>query len=581
MQDNHKTLAFILVAGMAALVAWEPWRPAPQSTAAPAEIGQKLFPEFKDPLAAKSLEVVTFNEANATLADFKVAQVNGVWSIPSHNNYPADAAEHMAQAANALLDLEIDNLASDRPGDRELFGVITPDLELRPGMVGVGMRVIVKGAGDKGLADLVIGKEVKDQPAYRYVRKPDNDQIYVAKVATNKFSTKFEDWIEKDLLKLNAFDVKQVDLNDYSTSDEVTGGGISLRVKNRSRIKLAFDDTKSSWSLVELDEFDPEGQAVPVKLAEGEELNQEKLNNMKTALDDLKIVDVQRKPKGLSQELKADESLVNDNEAALSLVQRGFFPVGENREIYSSEGEVTCTTKEGVRYVLRFGRLAGGEEVQEEAKAGDEQKSNPALNRYLFVMAQFDESQIAKPKFDPLPGEEPAAEAKPEGDKPAEEAKPADEKPGEEKPAEEAVPEQKTAQDETNPPAEEAEASKAEEPKADKPADDAAKAEDKPAAEEKKDAEPATPEEEKRVAVELANKRKQEEYDSAIKKGQDKVKELNERFADWYFIISDDVYQKVHLGRKEIVKEKDAKEPGTDVKGGLGELNGLPPALGK
>src|SRR4029079_3956294 len=243
------------------------------------------------------------------------------------------------------LDLEKLNLASDKPGDQELYGVIAPDVsKLRPGMVGVGTRIIVRGGQEKPLADLVIGKDVKDQPGLRYVRSADRDQIYVVKVKTDKFSTKFEDWIEKDLLKLQAFDVRDVELNDYSTADNVSAnGGIQLQVKKRNRIKLAYDDSKSNWKLVEISEFDEKGQPIPGELAEDEELNNEKLNALKTALDDLKIVDVQRKPKGLSQDLKASDELVKDNEAALSLVQRGFFPVGADREIYSSEGEATCT----------------------------------------------------------------------------------------------------------------------------------------------------------------------------------------------------------------------------------------------
>ena len=108
-----------------------------------------------------------------------MAQVNGVWSIPSHSNYPADARDHMAQAATALLDFEILGLASTNPGDQELYGVITPDPpKLKPGMVGVGTRITLKDDKDKVLADLVIGKEVKDQPALRYVRRADRDQIY-------------------------------------------------------------------------------------------------------------------------------------------------------------------------------------------------------------------------------------------------------------------------------------------------------------------------------------------------------------------------------------------------------------------
>jgi hypothetical protein len=579
MQENHKTFAFVIVAAMAALVAWEPWRPSLSLDAAPEEAGAKLFPEFKDPLAAKSLEVVTFNDVDATLRDFKVAQVNGLWSIPSHSDYPADAAEHMAQAATALLGLEILGLASQQPGDQELYGVIAPDLaKLRPGMTGVGTRVIVKGNNDKGLADLVIGKEVKDRPEQRYVRRAERDQIYTVKVKTDRFSTKFEDWIEKDLLKLNAFDVREVELNDYTTTDNLDANGIKLSVQKRGRIKLAFDDSKSNWNLVEMDDFDEKGEPTAVKMAEDEELNSEKLNGMKTALDDLKIVDVQRKPKGLSQDLRASDELVKDNEAALSLVQRGFFPVGQNREIYSSEGEATCTTKEGVRYVLRFGRLAGGEESAADKKPDEKEKSSPAMNRYLFVMAQFDESQIAKPQLEPVEGDEepaedkvapPSEDQKKDGETDA--AVPQPEKPKPEKPAADEAPETKTAQDEGQ--AEDAKAQDA------KPQD--AKAEAK--SEAPKDAKPeekaTTPEEEKTLAIKRENKRKRDEYQAAVKKGQDRVAELNERFADWYFIISDDVYQKIHLGRGDIVKKKEAKEETPAEKSGGLDLKDLPQEL--
>ena len=551
MQDkeNQKTVTFLLVAAMALVVAWEPWRPAPLATDAPADVGQKLFPDFTDPLSAKSLEIVSFDEDTAALGDFKVAQVGGVWSIPSHSNYPADAADHMAQAATALLDVEILNLASTKPGDQELYGVIAPDpAKLRPGMVGVGTRITVKDDKDRVLADLVIGKEVKDQPALRYVRRADRDQIFMVNVKTDKFSTKFENWIEKNLLKLNAFDVREVELNDYSLTESLGNQGVRLLINKRSRMKLAYDDTKSSWNLLNMAEFDQKGEPVPAKLEDDEELNAEKLNTLKTALNDLQIVDVQRKPKGLSQDLRASEELVKDNEAQMSLVERGFYPVGENNEIYSSEGEVTCTTKDGVRYVLRFGRLAGGEEAKSEPKPGEKEKSSPALNRYLFVMAQFDESQIPRPQLEPVPGEDqPAEEAKPTKDKPA------DEKANEEK-TEEKVPEQKTADD----------TSKPEPPAADAPP------------EEKPEAKPATPDEEKKIAIQKENKRKQETYDSAIQKGQDRVKELNERFADWYYVISDDVYKKIHLGSKEIIKKKESKEAkeGAEPKpgGGLGDL---------
>jgi hypothetical protein len=601
MQDKEtkKTLIYILVAGMALMVAWEPWRPAPASTAAPELVGQKLFPKFENPLAAKSLEVVTFNEENATVRDFKVAQTNGLWSIPSHSNYPADAKEHMAKAATALMDVKILSIASDKQGDQKTYGVVAPDpKDLKVGSTGVGTQVTVRDGADKILADLIIGKPVKDAPQLRYVRENGRDAIYTVAVKTDEFSTKFGDWIEKDLLKLNALDVREISLNDYSTRSGVTAEGqFGLALDKRSEIDLGFNDAKSEWSLIEMREFDQEGKPTTVTLTADEQLDSEKLNAMKTALDDLQIVDVERKPAGLSQDLKATEEFAKNREAFLSLQQRGFVPAaapGEPVQIYSTEGEVTCATKDGVKYVLRFGNLAdtgaeGGDKPAADGKEGDAKSNGPS--RYLFVTAQFDDKMIPKPELSPVPGEE-AAEAKPADAKPEEGAaeKPATEAPAETPAAEEAkpqgaakpeaeadksaepsVPETKTAlQEEAK-----SDAKAAEQPAAEKPADAAA---DKPAAEAKpaEPAKPTTPEEAAKLAVQKENKRRQDEYDAAIKAGQDKVKELNDRFADWYYIISDDVYKKIHLGRKDIIQAKqleNVKDAGNlqQIQQGLGE----------
>jgi hypothetical protein len=581
--EAKKTLAFLLVAGMALLVAWEPWRPAPLETSAPADVGQKLFPDFTNPLSAKSLEIVKFNEENASIRDFKVAQTGGVWSIPSHSNYPADAKEHMAEAATSLMDLKILNLASDRPGDQKEYGVITPDpAKLRVGMTGVGTRVTVRDGKDKALADLVIGKEVKDQPGLHYVRRADRDQIFMVNVKTDKLTTRFDDWIEKDLLKLNTFDVREVELNDYSSQVGISPQGRPvLELDKRALLKIAFDDSKSQWSLEELLEYNSNSnEAKPVELAADEELDSQKLNDLKSALDDLQIVDVERKPTGLSQDLRASEEFLNNTEALKSLAERGFVPVpvGDQREIFSSEGEVTCTTKDGVRYVLRFGNLAGTGMPDEDAKDPDGEPKSAAPNRYLFVMAQFDESQIPKPE--PVEGEQPAdasSEEKKEPEaKPAEAAgKPVEAKPIDAKPAAKGVPETKTADQKggKGEPAEENLAA----PLADPPeTKDAEPADDKPAGDkgDETPAKPSTAEEEAKLAIEKEKKRRQDEYDTAVKRGQDKVKELNDRFADWYFIISEDVYKKIHLGRADVIKKKEAEK--TD---GAENLNDLEDAI--
>ena len=52
-------------------------------------------------------------------------------------------------------------------------------------------------------------------------------------------------------------------------------------------MKLGYDDAKSTWNLLDMAEFDQKGEPVPAKLADDEELNTEKLNTLKTALERL------------------------------------------------------------------------------------------------------------------------------------------------------------------------------------------------------------------------------------------------------------------------------------------------------
>ena len=74
----------------------------------------------------------------------------------------------------------------------------------------------MSNAENKPLVDLIVGKAVRDAEGQRYVREAGRDVVYVIEIDPAKLSTNFEDWIEKDLLKLNAWDLQQVDVKDYS-----------------------------------------------------------------------------------------------------------------------------------------------------------------------------------------------------------------------------------------------------------------------------------------------------------------------------------------------------------------------------
>jgi len=518
MNENNKTVLFVFVALVVAVVAWAA-RPRLPGFDEPLDvINQPLFPAFneriqKDPLVAASLELVQFDEQSGQPKAFKVAQLKtekglGRWSIPSHENYPADAQDHLAEAAAALTDVTVLGMASESRGDFETYGVVDPaSKDLKPGATGVGMRVTLRDKDDQVLLDLVVGKEVPDRKELRYVRKPDQDFVYEVALKTDKLSGNFSDWIEKDLLKMNTFDMKGVQIHDYSV-DALAG-----EMRERDQLALEYNDSGDPhWKLAQ-DRVWQEGKWVPQTMAADEEINTQKLDDMKSALGDLKIVDVNRKPAGLSGNLRNSGTLRKDQRSINSLMQRGFYLVRmqDHEELLSSEGEIRAMMKDGVVYVLRFGQIAAGtgsaSPKKEEAKGHDhdhDKDKATGVNRYLFVMAEFNPDAIEKPKLEPLPPETKPADAKAEPKK--EEAK-----------------------------------------KGEAKKDEA-----------KKDAKPDPKAERERIEKE--NKTKDDEYKEKLKKGEEHVKELNGRFADWYYVIADDVYQKIHLGRKDLVKKKEKKE---------------------
>ncbi len=81
-----------------------------------------------------------------------------------------------------------------------------------------------------------------------------------------------------------------------------------------------------------------------------------------------------------------------------------------------------------------------------------------------------------------------------------------------------------------------------------------------------------------------ANTTKQKEYDEKLKSGEQLAKQLNNRFSEWYYVIPDDVYKKIHLGKADVISLPDAgikpaspfNIPGLQGPGG-GGFPGFPP----
>jgi hypothetical protein len=345
-----------MAAGLALVMVALVWATSPRTTAPPAvqERGASFFPGFTDPGMVRSLEVVDFDEDTATAHPFKVRVQDGAWTIPSHYDYPVDGMEHLARTAAAIIALKKDNVATENVSEHERTGTLDPLDETLPILRGRGTRVIVQGEHNRNLADIIIGRQLADRPTFRYVRLAGQPRVYVAAAGDLRLSTRFTDWIDSDLLKIEWADVDQMIVRDYSV-DKATG---RLDVRDVVFLqKLGEDDQgRVRWTL----------RGLPP----GEQVDTFRANLLNTALDELSIVAVRPKPSGLAAgfaQLTGTLKVSRDDLADLASKGFHFTPKGE---LFSDEGELLVHTKSGVFFRLWFGGAAYGDE-ERTAPAAD------------------------------------------------------------------------------------------------------------------------------------------------------------------------------------------------------------------
>ncbi|HYO24134.1 MAG TPA: hypothetical protein VEQ85_04220, partial [Lacipirellulaceae bacterium] len=394
-------------------------------------------------------------------------------------------------------------------------------------------------------------------------------------------------------------------------------------------------EADAKWTVAALRKADRAAQRiVDDAIAEDEEVTQSAITDLLTGLEDLAIADVERKPEGLSADLKAGEAFMSNEEAITDLMEKGFIPGRQQSgaDMLSSEGELVVTLRNGVEYVLRFGRL---KVTDDEGDAGDAQEAGGAdgaaaerpenLRRYLFVMANFEEDAVEKPTYKELPALPAEAAASAEGpaggDDSAENETPGGAASGEgageagagpatesegsagEDPAGNDAAAEDAAGDDGAP-----QAQSEEETGADAESDSAAGtgasapaavAAAPPQGQAGEDGDPTGEETDgqdsggqeaeapaqaptreaiiaQREAIEQENEQARADYEALLSEGREQATALNERFGDWYFVISNETFKKIHIGRAQVITKKAPPEAAEDAAGAEGSLPGLP-----
>lgn len=528
MTSIQRTLFFVVAAVLSAGVAgYTHWSSRPKAVDWSQGIGEEFFPEFTDPNSATSLSVAVFDKKAAKTGTFSVKYEAGKWQIPSHNDYPADGKDRLKSTAASVIGITRGTLAGRNKEAHKEHNLVDPLDEAAGDTEGRGQRITLK-AGDKTLVDYIIGKKKEGTANTYYLRHADEPRFYLSELKID-LSTKFGDWIEPDLLDLRRDDIKSIILDRYSVDivqRALTDGPKSL---------ITRDIATADWKVEGLDATTLKPKASVI-------------NSMLAAFDDLKIVGVRRKPPGLSATLAEGEGLKVTQSDLDSLTAKGFYNV-PGKGLLSNEGELIVSTFNGVTYVLRFGSVFTGSDIEVEiggekvaakpaaAPAADGEKKDPAApaeekkddasvkkNRFVFITAQFSPEAIGDAPVEPTKPEEPKADEAPAAA--ADPAKP----------------------EEAKDPAAPAEAKEG----------------DKPAGGPKPD-----PKVEAKAAYDKALKEyeaqkdvykyQKKEYDEKVAEGEKQAKRLNARFADWYYVISEDLFEDLR------VKPEDLQEPNTEA----------------
>ncbi|MXX02717.1 MAG: DUF4340 domain-containing protein [Gemmatimonadetes bacterium] len=392
MDETRKTLAFVAAAVVVTAAAFlaAPADPTPEAFS---DRGEAFFPDFVDPNDAVSLEVIDFDEATGGIVAFSVAFKGTRWRIPSHHNYPADDKDRLARTAAGLIEVRKDDVVAEIAADHEALGVVDPLDESIASLSGRGKRVTIKDGNDNLLADLIVGRNVPGREGqYRYLRVPGQKRTYAARFDVD-VSSRFGDWIEKDLLEVDQARIDQVILKDYSI-DEGT-----RMLNQRDTIVLSKGD--ADWTAN--------------RMRTGQQVDAVKMEDLLKALDELTIVGVRPKPAGLTRSLEDNDEGISITRGDLaSLQQKGYYFTGDG-QLVSNEGETQVRTEDGVLYTLRFGEIVygAGDEVTAglagassagglggsggPGGSGAGSPAGPGENRYLFITTGFDAGLFPEP----------------------------------------------------------------------------------------------------------------------------------------------------------------------------------------
>ena len=392
-----------IVLGVLAIITTPVWIIHPGGQATTEAAAAKTFGEVVPAESIASLRVATWDEATSAAQVLEVKKANGVWTIPSHFDFPADGNTRVTKAATGFLGVERGRVITSDDKRFEDLGVLDPLDPANLTKKGQGKRITMTDASGKTVVDLIVGKYVEGAQGLYYVREAASKEVTTAKVDPWELSTKFVDYVETDPFKIAKDDIRAAAIADYSV-DEAAGTVVPRSESSFARVAADKDWVADSKTVVPADK----------------RVAKTAVDNLVNEINSLRLVGVRPYAKEWLQ-------------------ARGFYLTKQG--LYGNEGSLAITTKDGLKYWLFFGEVAlddtadkaaekpkadAKDEAKADAKAEPakaDAKAKPGNSRYLAVFVQYDEkADEVKAAADKAAAEK-AAAAKPEDAKLVEDKK--------------------------------------------------------------------------------------------------------------------------------------------------------------
>jgi len=346
-----KTLVMVILAVVSSGIAasFYPW---PERVVESEMVGKPLFDSY-DTTAVRAIEIEKFNADKNEIEKIQLERDGEKWVLLQNRKYVASNARQVSAAANSLTEILVLEEKTEDQQDHFEYGVVDPEDHLtQPNRSGLGTKIILEDRNGKPLGKLIVGANLKDDPSgkKRFVRVPGQPSVYVVDFDPNALATDFERWVDPNLFQLANVPVEDIQVTDYRLSPNQ---GVESEALN---YRATLNVGQNGGALSKLD------------LANGKEWKPSQISTKMQGqaqavfrqLPTISFSGVLRKNNEMQ---KLFESPTADSDATVlqSLEKFGFYKVGFANGVFqfkSSGGEVSVTTKDGLKVKMYIGGLA-------------------------------------------------------------------------------------------------------------------------------------------------------------------------------------------------------------------------------